>query len=294
MKKSWRIYVLKNPNKGEGKGMKTVRVMKIVSHDQLQLCLLDELMRVFCSAKRYAFHRLLEGRNAKDIIKHLPRQFRLNKRYAEDAVLLAQALISSQRELLPMRLEDVRAKIEKTEKKIDDYQHGRKTPKKADLQTCLGGLHQRLEKLKAKEDELTHHLDQGTIPRVIFGGKQNFYKRLKGKITNEEWKDVRSNQLYARGDKSKKGNLNIRLVYDDNTYECYVEIANPLGQQEGKHAPRLTFPVYVPEKYESEIIDVVMGEQVGVNAKGKPIMDYQPYTVEIKRKNGEILCTSHL
>ncbi|WP_017436164.1 hypothetical protein, partial [Saccharococcus caldoxylosilyticus] len=77
--------------------MKTVRVMKIVSHDESQLCSLDELMRVFCSAKRYAFNRLLEGRNAKEIIQHLPRQFRLNKRYAEDAVLLAQALISSQR-----------------------------------------------------------------------------------------------------------------------------------------------------------------------------------------------------
>lgn len=50
--------------------------------------------------------------------------------------------------------------------------------------------------------------------------------------------------------KSKKGNLNIHLTYDDKTYQCYVEIANPLGQQEGKHAPRLRFPVSVPEKYE--------------------------------------------
>ena len=267
--------------------MKTVRVMKIVSHDESQLRSLDELMRVFGSAKRYAFNRLLEGRKAKEIIKHVPHQFRLNKRYAEDAVLLVQSLISSQRELLPIRLEDVRAKIEKTEKKVDNYQHRRKTPKNVDLPTCLGGLNQRLEKLKAKEAELTHHLEQGTIPRVIFGGKENFYKRLKGKITNEEWKDLRSNQLYARGDKSKKGNLNIRLTYDDKTYQCYVEIANPLGQQEGKHAPRLRLPVSVPEKYEEEIIDLVMGEQVGVNSKGKPIMEYQPYTVEIKRRNGE-------
>ncbi|GAJ40743.1 IS200/IS605 family accessory protein TnpB-related protein [Saccharococcus caldoxylosilyticus] len=267
--------------------MKTVRGMKIVSDDETQLHSLDELMRVFGSAKRYAFNRLLEGRNAKEIIKHLPHQFRLNKRYAEDAVLLAQSLISSQRELLPMRLEDVQAKIEKTAKKIDEYQYGRKTPKNVDLPTCLGGLRQRLEKLKAKEAELKRHLDQRMIPRVIFGGKQNFCKRLKGKITNEEWKDLRSNQLYARGDKSKKGNLNIRLLYDDNTYECYVEIANPLGQQESKTAPRLRFPVSVPEKYEEEIINLVMGEQVGVNAKGKPIINYQPYTVEIKRKNGE-------
>jgi IS605 OrfB family transposase len=266
--------------------MKTVRGMKIVSNDESQLCSLDELMRVFGSAKRYAFNRLLEGRNAKDIIKHLSHQFQLNKRFAEDAVLLAQSLISSQRELLPIRLEDVRAKIEKTEKKIDEYRHGRKTPKKVDLPTCLDGLHRRLEKWKSKEAELKHHLDHGTIPRVIFGGKENFYKRLKGKITNEEWKDLRSNQLYARGDKSKKGNLNIRLVYDDHTNQWYVEIANPLEQQKGKHAPRLRFPVSVPEKYEEEIIDLIMGEPVGVNAKGKPIIEYQPYTVEIKRKNG--------
>ncbi|OQP02913.1 transposase, partial [Geobacillus sp. 44B] len=267
--------------------MKTVRGMKIISHDASQLCSLDELMRVFGSAKRYAFNRLLEGRNAKDIIKHLPHQFQLNKRFAEDAVLLAQSLISSQRELLPMRLEDVQAKIEKTEQKIDDYQHGRKTPKNVDFPTCLGGLHQRLEKLKAKEAELKQHLDQGTIPRVIFGGRENFYKRLKGNITNEEWKDLRSNQLYAKGDKSKKGNLNIRLVYDDNTNQWYVEIANPLEQQKGKHAPRLRLPVLVPEEYEEEIIDLVMGEQVGVNAKGNPIIEYRPYTVEIQRKNGE-------
>ncbi|TXK86969.1 transposase, partial [Parageobacillus sp. SY1] len=32
--------------------MKTVRGMKIVSHDELQLRSLDELMRVFGSAKR--------------------------------------------------------------------------------------------------------------------------------------------------------------------------------------------------------------------------------------------------
>ncbi|HZG60438.1 MAG TPA: transposase [Anoxybacillus sp.] len=143
--------------------MKTVRVMKIASNDETHLRSLDELMRVFCSAKRYAFNRLLEERKAKDIIKHLQYQFPLNKRYAEDAVLLAQSLISSQRELLPMRLEDVQAKIEKTERKIDDYQYGRKTPKNVDVQTCLSGLYQRLEKWKAKASKLQHHLEQDTI-----------------------------------------------------------------------------------------------------------------------------------
>ena len=34
-------------------------------------------------------------------------------------------------------------------------------------------------------------------------------------------------------------------------------------------------------------LDVVMGEQMDVNAKGRPIIEYQLYTAEIKRKNGE-------
>jgi predicted transposase len=50
--------------------------MKIISNDETHLRSLDELMRVFGSAKRYAFNRLLEERNEKDIIKHLPHQFR--------------------------------------------------------------------------------------------------------------------------------------------------------------------------------------------------------------------------
>jgi predicted transposase len=52
-------------------------------------------MRVLCSVKRYAFNRLFERMKAKDIIKYLPHRFSLNKRYAEDAVLLAQSLIST-------------------------------------------------------------------------------------------------------------------------------------------------------------------------------------------------------
>ncbi|MBA2875840.1 transposase [Thermaerobacillus caldiproteolyticus] len=153
--------------------MKTVRVVKIVSDDETQLHSLDELMRVLCSAKRYAFNRLLEGMNAQDIIKHLRHQFPLNKRYAEDAVLLAQSLISFQRELLPMRLEDVQVKMEKAAKKMDEYQHGRKTPKNVDIKTCLNGLHQRLEKLKATEAELQDSFE------CRYHSKSDFWRKTK-------------------------------------------------------------------------------------------------------------------
>jgi predicted transposase len=78
---------------------------------------LKELNRVFCSAVRTSFNRLLEGENPKELIKQINRNFNLNKRYAEDAVLQAQSIISSQKKLLPLRIEEIKTKIQKTEHK---------------------------------------------------------------------------------------------------------------------------------------------------------------------------------
>lgn len=108
--------------------------MKIGSHDASQLRSLDELMRIFGSAKRYAFNRLLEERNAKDIIQHLPRPFRLNKRFAKDAILFAQSLISSQRELLPIRLKVCKRKSKKPKRKSMSINMDEKHRKKSIFQ----------------------------------------------------------------------------------------------------------------------------------------------------------------
>ena len=245
---------------------------------------LNQLMTVFCSALRFSFNRLVEGESEKDLIKKVNALFHLNKRYAEDAVMQAKAVISSQKELLPIRLEGVQAKIQKTEQKVDDYQIKRKAPKKVSLEICLEGLNARLTKLKEKEAVLLKHQKEETIPPVIFGGKKKFYERLKGKITNHEWKELRSNTLYSRGDRSKKGNLNTRIIFDDRDQRFYLEVANPLLAEKGKHSPRLRFGLRIPEKYYDEMVEVVLPEVIGVNSKGKPIEEYQVYSIELKRK----------
>ncbi len=55
----------------------------------------------------------------------------LNKRFCEDAVLQVQTILSSQKELLPVYLENNQKKLEKTLQKKDDYESGRKNPKKS-------------------------------------------------------------------------------------------------------------------------------------------------------------------
>lgn len=265
--------------------MKITRICLINDSDKEQFLWLNRLMQVFSSAIRYSFNRLLEGENSGDLIKKVQLKFRLNKRYTEDAVLQAQTIITSQMELLSIRIEDVQGKVKKTKQKIDDYTNGKKRPKKVPLEICLAGLNARLVKLQGKEKELVSHLENGTIPKVIFGGRKNFFNRMKNKISKEEWKEHRSNTLYSRGDKSKKGNLNTRIVFDEKEEQFYLEVANPLLLVEGKRKnPRLRFKLHVPDKYFHEIVDVILPNVKGVNLKGKPIKEYKVYSIELKRK----------
>ena len=267
--------------------MKITKIVRIDEKDPFKLEPFNRLMAAFCSALRFSFNRLVENEKEGDLIKKVNTLFHLNKRYAEDAVLQAKAVLSSQKELLPIHLEGVQAKIKKTERKIEDYQTGKKTPKKVSLTICLEGLQARLAQLKEKEAVLLKHQETGTLPTVIFGGKKNFYKRLKGNITHQEWKELRSNTLYSRGDKSKKGNLNTRIVFDDQDEQFYLEVANPLLVEAGKNSPRLCLKLRIPDKYLAEIVDVVMPTTRGINSKGKPIEEYQAYSIEIKRRKGK-------
>ncbi|MGO4889448.1 IS200/IS605 family accessory protein TnpB-related protein [Anaerobacillus sp. MEB173] len=266
--------------------MKVTRTLKMIEKDETKLHELNELMRVFCSAVRYSFNRLQEGLADKALIKEVNRKYGINKRYAEDAVLFAQSTLKSQKELLPQRIEAVQAKKKKTEQKLQEYKDGRKKPKKVDLLVCIEGLTKRIAKLTEKEKMLIKHQEENTVPKVIFGGRKNFYARMKGKLSREEWKMVRSNTLYSRGDRSKKGNLNTRVVYDEGKQSFFLEVANPLLLQTGKrNAPRIRLALQIPDKFFEEIIAVIFPNEVGTKPNGKAVESYIPYTIEIKRMN---------
>lgn len=142
-----------------------------------------DLMRRFSSATRFAYNRLLEGKPREELKRAdgpLCTLLRLNTRYADDAVMRAQALLDSARE----RGEDPR--------------------------------------------------------KVVFGGRGLFegLKRghLSGKPMKElkrEWRERRQGLLYSRGDRTKGGNLNLRLFLRDGALWLRVNLG------EGSHAQAL-------------------------------------------------------
>jgi len=122
-----------------------------------------DLMRRFSSAERYAYKRLLEGQERKELKKNISRLFDINTRYSDDAIFLANSVIASCNER-------------------------QQNPKKT-----IFGSRKIFEKLNK------NHL--------------NGYRKEELKT---KWRESRQGNLYSRGDKSKQGNLNLRIERIDN------------------------------------------------------------------------------
>lgn len=237
---------------------------------------INRLMIVFSSAKRYGFNRLLEGNMKKgEIEKEIARKYGLNIRQSKDALELARQTIESQKKLLKENYDNYSNKVKQVENEL----------KKAKSEKKINALTSKLNKRKKKQQFYKNHMDNNTIPKVIFGGRKNFIKRCKGQITNKEWKELRDNNYYSRGDKTKKGNPNLRIIIKNNM--TFLEIST-LDRNKNNRAIKIQVPLYLPQKLSKKT-----GKINGRNYRQK-VLDYldtgEAYRVELIKKEGKIYC----
>ena len=69
--------------------------------------------------------------------------------------------------------------------------------------------------------------------KVIFGGRDLFEKLSKRHLSEKQrrelkkrWREKRQGNLYSRGDKSKNGNLNLRIIKEGEKYYLRVNVGN--------------------------------------------------------------------
>lgn len=79
------------------KSMTTIQARLKVSGEEKKI--LDDLMRRWSSCMRFTYKRLLEGKKRNELKKELQKIFSLNSRYVDDAILEAQRIIASAKEL---------------------------------------------------------------------------------------------------------------------------------------------------------------------------------------------------
>ncbi|MGI6427027.1 MAG: IS200/IS605 family accessory protein TnpB-related protein [Natronincolaceae bacterium] len=198
--------------------------------------IIDNMMTVFCTAIRYSFKRLLEGKKIGDLEKEAAKKYNLNIRQAKDAVENARQIIQSQKELVKINHDNYNSKVRAIEKQLQNNKLSKKK---------RNALLKKLEKRKRKADYYKNFIDTDTIPPVIFGTKKMFLRRCKGLISNEEWRDCRNNRIYSRGDKTKKGNPNLRVVIINNM--SFLEIST-LEKTPTNRAIKIRVPIYLPQK----------------------------------------------
>jgi predicted transposase len=199
---------------------------------------IDNMMLVFCSAIRYSFKRQLEGIKISELEKIVSDKYNLNIRQAKDAVESARQTIQSQKELIKMNYEDYSKKVKAVEKILNDKDKKLSEKKR-------NALLSKLAKRQRKLNYWKNFIDTNTIPSVTFGTKKMFLRRCKDLICNKEWKDCRNNRFYSRGDKSKCGNPNLRVIIKDNM--SFLEIST-LEKTKTNRAIKIQVPIYLPQK----------------------------------------------
>lgn len=255
----------------------TIKAMLINTQEE-NIRIISNMMAVFCSAVRFSYKRILENVKIGDIEKNVSHKYGLNIRQSKDAVENARQTIASQKALVKMNYENYLKKVTAIENILKGREKSLSDKKKA-------ALIKKLEKRQRKLNYYKSFIDTNTIPPVIFGTKEMFIKRCKGLISKEEWQKCRTNRIYSRGDKTKKGNPNLRVILKGN--KTFLEIST-LNKTERNRAVKIHTELYLPQK-----LSTTTGKINGINYK-QMFLDYletgEAYQIELIRKNGRYYC----
>jgi len=179
---------------------------------------LDAICRTFSSMVRTAYNRLLEGKRKTEIVRLLQARYSVeNWRWCQWAIVQAQAVIKSQKELLPLYVDMYEEKIAHVRRRIDRVADPLKK----------AGFKSRIAKLERLKAGVEMHIAAGTFPRAVFGSRKLLEELAKGRGDVEEWRKRRSSQFFSVGQANQRGNANTRITRRENCYT--LEVRNWLG-----------------------------------------------------------------
>ncbi len=125
--------------------------------------------------------------------------------------------------------------------------------------------------------------ERGQNPKkVIFGGRKLFEKLKKKHLNGQQkeklkqkWEERRKGCLYSRGDKSKKGNLNTRIILEKDSLKLRINT----GERNWIQANIKRNVNRQNDKWTEFIAKLLKAEKTG---------KYFPYTIEIRQINNNI------
>lgn len=217
---------------------------------------LDTFMFDYGFMYRYAFNRYIEiesyclttediQKSVQELEKELSVKTGYPIRVAKDTVCDAKQLVHSQHELMKHYRDNWKEKYENTKNKYDQLAA---IPTVNPNSIRIIGLRRKMEKQQKKMAFYEKHISNHTFPPVIFGGRKNFEKRQKNEITQMEWKELRNGRISSRGDATKGGNPNLRVIKTENGFALQVISNRKIQTGKTFTYEKTIMPLYIATK----------------------------------------------
>jgi len=224
---------------------------------------LNDTCREFDSMTRTAYNRLIEGASARKIIEILGERYGENAyRWRENALTKAEAVASGQEELLALRIDELEWKLQQVKRRMGRTANPLKKK----------GYAARVRKLERKRRTLEAHLKNGTLPKVVFGGR--------GRVDSEERRRKRRGHLYSVGSAWNRGNLKTRIIKQGDA--ILLEVRN-------WHSQSRIYPLSVPKRYRLSFNLLAEGKLEPLTPMKSPYA-VRPYTVNVIRMERGARC----
>jgi hypothetical protein len=203
---------------------------------------------------RTSYNRLLEGRERREVELALLERYGVgNLLWRRNSIIQARGIITSQRELLPLYVQELDWKIQRVRRKLSRTSNPLKQR----------GYAARIRKLELRKVQFVTHIRDGTLPKVVFGGR--------GRVGSGEWRLRRRGQFLSVGDGWNKGNLNTRIHRDGEGFR--LEVCNWPNSD-------FTVPFTVPKAYRRIFEAIADGQLLPLHPLGTG-NGRRPYTVRV-------------
>lgn len=189
---------------------------------------------------RSAYNARLRGERYASVKRMLKERYLIeNARWRQWAIDEADAKIKSQRELLPLYVEDLSWKINRVRDKVARTANPLKRR----------GYEARIRKLEAKKSFYERHIRSKTVPKAVFGSRRLFKKLVRSRGENAEellqrWRHRRSNQFYSVGQANQNGNANTRIIRGGEGFLLEVRNWPPEDFTVLLHVPAVYVPIF--------------------------------------------------
>ncbi len=216
----------------------------------------DQFMFDYSFMFRFAFKRLLEverehwtDEDIKKAIQQLEKDLSKRTGYpirvAKDAVADANELLKARHTLMVEYHELWKERYENTKAK---YEKLKNTPNVNPNSLKMIGLQNKMERQLKNITFYEQHILHNTFPSVVFGGRKNFEELQKGNLSKEKWNELRNGRMSSRGDATKGGNPNIRVIETEEGFALQMTSNRKVVHGKTFSYEKTMIPLYIATK----------------------------------------------